>query len=235
MAIYTIGDLHLSFGSNKPMDIFGVNWENHHIKIASDWKEKVKDNDLVVLPGDFSWAMDLVNTYDDFDFLNSLPGKKLLLKGNHDYWWGTLTKNREFIKNNKFGGIDFIQNNSYLFDNKIIVGTRGWIYDSKPENIKILKRERIRLQISLNDAIEKYGTDKEIIVFMHYPPFGKEDISSEYDLKELLREYPKIKRCFYGHLHGESCNEAVQGVFDNIEYKLVSSDYLEFKLMKIED
>ena len=235
MAIYTIGDLHLSFGVNKPMDIFGVNWENHHIKIADDWKEKVKEDDLVILPGDFSWAMDLNNTYDDFEYLNSLPGKKLLLKGNHDYWWGTLKKNREFIQNNKFWNIDFIQNNSYLFDNKIIVGTRGWIYDSKAENIKILKREKIRLQMSIDDGINKFGDDKEIIVFMHYPPFGKEDISKEYDIKELLEKYPNIKRCYYGHLHGESCLEGFQGKINDIEYKLVSSDYLGFSLLKIED
>jgi len=234
MAIYTIGDLHLSFGVNKPMDIFGVNWENHHEKIADDWKNKVKDTDLVVLPGDFSWAMDLSNTYDDFEYLKSLPGKKLLLKGNHDYWWGTLSKNRNFIKENEFGDIDFIQNNSYLFDDKIIIGTRGWIYDTKPENLKILNREKIRLQMSIDDAINNYGNEKEIIVFMHYPPFGKEEILKVYDLKETLKNYPNIKRCYYGHLHGESCVGAIQGNIDGIEYKLVSSDYLDFKLIKVE-
>ena len=232
MSIYVIGDLHLSFGMNKPMDIFGVNWEDHYKKIENDWLNKVNDNDLVVLPGDFSWAMDLDDTIEDFKYLSKLPGKKLLLKGNHDYWWGTLKKMKEFMETNNFKDIDFIQNNSFLFDDKIIVGTRGWIYDNKLENIKILKREKIRLEMSFNDAIHKYGNDKEIIVFMHYPPFGKENIPLEYDLKELLKNY-NVKKCFYGHLHGESCLDATQGDIDNITYKLISSDYLDFKLYKV--
>lgn len=232
MSIYVIGDLHLSFGMNKPMDIFGVNWEDHYKKIENDWLNKVNDNDLVVLPGDFSWAMDLNDTIEDFKYLSKLPGKKLLLKGNHDYWWGTLKKMKEFMETNNFKDIDFIQNNSFLFDDKIIVGTRGWIYDNKLENIKILKREKIRLEMSFNDAIHKYGNDKEIIVFMHYPPFGKENIPLEYDLKEVLKNY-NVKKCFYGHLHGESCLDATQGDIDNITYKLISSDYLDFKLYKV--
>ena len=232
MSIYVIGDLHLSFGMNKPMDIFGVNWEDHYKKIENDWLNKVNDNDLVVLPGDFSWAMDLDDTIEDFKYLSKLPGKKLLLKGNHDYWWGTLKKMKEFMKANNFRDIDFIQNNSFLFDDKIIVGTRGWIYDNKSENIKILKREKIRLEMSFNDAIHKYGNDKEIIVFMHYPPFGKEIVPLEYDLKEVLKNY-NVKKCFYGHLHGESCLDATQGDIDNITYKLISSDYLDFKLYKV--
>lgn len=232
MSIYVIGDLHLSFGMNKPMDIFGVNWEDHYKKIENDWLNKVNDNDLVVLPGDFSWAMDLNDTIEDFKYLSKLPGKKLLLKGNHDYWWGTLKKMKEFMETNNFKDIDFIQNNSFLFDDKIIVGTRGWIYDNKLENIKILKREKIRLEMSFNDAIHKYGNDKEIIVFMHYPPFGKEIVPLEYDLKEVLKNY-NVKKCFYGHLHGESCLDATQGNIDNITYKLISSDYLDFKLYKV--
>lgn len=232
MSIYTIGDLHLSFEMNKPMDIFGVNWEGHFEKIADSWIENVTENDLVVLPGDFSWAMDLKNTVEDFKYLSRLPGKKLLLKGNHDYWWGTLKKMREFIKEKEFGNIDFIQNNSFLFDDKIIVGTRGWVYDSKLENIKILKREKLRLEMSINDGIEKYGDEKEVVVFMHYPPFGKEEISLEYDLKEVLKDY-NVKKCFYGHLHGASCDDAIQGEFDNVEYVLISSDYLDFKLYKV--
>ena len=232
MSIYVIGDLHLSFGMNKPMDIFGVNWEDHYKKIENDWLNKVNDDDLVVLPGDFSWAMDLNDTIEDFKYLSKLPGKKLLLKGNHDYWWGTLKKMKEFMKANNFRDIDFIQNNSFLFDDKIIVGTRGWIYDNKLENIKILKREKIRLEMSFNDAIHKYGNDKEIIVFMHYPPFGKEIVPLEYDLKEVLKNY-NVKKCFYGHLHGESCLDATQGNIDNITYKLISSDYLDFKLYKV--
>ena len=127
MSIFVIADLHLSFGVNKPMDIFGSNWERHEEKIAKSWKGKVKEEDLVLLPGDFSWAMKLEDTQKDFEYLNSLPGKKLLLKGNHDYWWTTLNKMRKFIKKNKFENIDFIQNNYYEFEDKIITGGHGLI------------------------------------------------------------------------------------------------------------
>ncbi len=126
MAIYAISDLHLSFGENKPMDVFGVNWENHSEKIKKNWINKVNENDLVLLGGDFSWAMYLKDTYMDFEYLNLLPGKKILLKGNHDYWWTSLKKMREYLKENNFENIDFLYNNSYEHDGKIIVGTRGW-------------------------------------------------------------------------------------------------------------
>ena len=137
MAIYAISDLHLSFGENKPMDIFGENWENHVDKIKKDWEEKIGKEDVVLMPGDFSWAMYLEDTYEDFKFLNSLPGKKILLKGNHDYWWTTLKKMREYLKNNNFEKIDFLYNNSYFYDNKIIVGTRGWSEQEEKEFVNI--------------------------------------------------------------------------------------------------
>ena len=188
MAIYAISDLHLSFGNNKPMDIFGVNWENHEEKIKTDWLKKVKNDDLVLLPGDFSWAMYLHDTYQDFEYLNSLPGKKLLLKGNHDYWWTTLKKMREYLKENKFENIDFIYNNSYLFEDKIIVGTRGWQDDDNTQDKKILKRENIRLELSIKDGIEKYGEDKEIIVCMHYSPFNNYK-ESEMNFIATMKKY----------------------------------------------
>ena len=234
MAIYTIGDLHLSLGTDKPMDIFGDNWENHDNKLRENWIAKVKENDYVILPGDFSWAMYLEETVEDFKFLNSLPGKKILLKGNHDYWWTTLAKMRKFIKDNGFENIDFIYNNSYLCDNKIIVGTRGWINNNnKSENMKILRRENIRLELSINEGRREFGEDKEIIVFLHYPPFNKEnDINEEIDFVKTMKKY-NVSKCYYGHLHGESHKDAVEGDFQGIEYKLVSSDYLKFDLYKI--
>jgi predicted phosphohydrolase len=134
MAIYAISDLHLSFGENKPMNIFGENWTNHEEKIKKDWQEKVKENDIILMPGDFSWAMYLEDTYKDFEYLNSLPGKKILLKGNHDYWWSTLTKMRKFLEDNNFKNIDFIQNNFYEFDNVLITGTHGWVIDDQEDN-----------------------------------------------------------------------------------------------------
>ena len=221
MAIYAISDLHLSLGIEKQMDIFGDNW----IK-------KVKEKDLVLLPGDFSWAMYLEETVKDFEFINNLPGKKLLLKGNHDYWWTTLKKIKEFLEEHKFENIDFLYNNSYFFDNKIIAGTRGWSeQEEQPE--KIIRRENIRLKLSLKEGIEKYGEDKEIIVCMHYPPFNSYE---EIDLNfiKTMKEF-NVKKCIYGHIHGESQKEARQGIIDGIEIQMVSSDYLDFDLIKISE
>ncbi|MBQ2938127.1 MAG: metallophosphoesterase [Clostridia bacterium] len=230
MAIYTIGDLHLSFETNKPMDIFGVKWEKHEEKIKKDWQEKVKENDLVVLPGDFSWAMYLEETQKDFEFINKLPGKKLLLKGNHDYWWSTVTSMRKYLKENGLENIDFLYNNSYEFENQIIVGTRGWTISEEAEDIRLTKREIDRLELSIKDGVSKYGEDKEIIVFMHYPPVTKNYMDTDYI--KIMKKY-NVKRCFYGHLHAGSIQEAVEGTIQGIQLKLVSADGLDFKLLKI--
>ena len=233
MSIFVIGDLHLSFGTNKPMDIFGVNWENHAEKIKQNWINKVNDNDLVILPGDFSWAMNLKDTYEDFKYLSSLPGKKLLLKGNHDYWWDTLTKMRNFLKENNFDNIDFIQNNYFEYENIIITGVRGWVLDNKEENEKIQKREKLRLEMILEKIKEEKGEDKEILVCMHYPPFTKDIMpKSEIDLTKVMEEY-NVSTCVYGHLHGDSSSQAFEGERNNITYLLVSSDYLNFDLKNI--
>ena len=236
MSIYTIGDLHLSFKENKPMSIFGENWSEHEEKIKIDWKEKVKENDLVVLPGDFSWAMYLKDTDEDFKYLNELPGKKLLLKGNHDYWWTTLKSMRNFLEENNFKNIDFIHNNSYEFENKIIVGTRGWSKtEGTPDDDKIIKREVLRLELSIKDGIKNFGENKEIIVFMHYPPIIKSNlINNELsDFVKIMKKY-NIKKCYYGHLHSNSIRDAVEGEHYGIDFKLVSADGLDFKLYKIQ-
>ena len=230
MAIYVIADLHLSFSQDKPMSIFGENWEGHSEKIKNNWISKVKPEDTVVLPGDFSWAMYLQDTYKDFEYLNSLPGKKLLLKGNHDYWWTTVTNMRNFLEENKFKNIDFIYNNSYLVENKILTGTRGWNLLDTENSSKMIKRESIRLQLAIEDGIKKYGDDKEIIVFMHYPPISNTNKKSEF--LKILKQYD-IKRCYYGHLHGKSHQDAVEGIVDGIEFKLVSADYLNFDVIKV--
>ena len=232
MAIYAISDLHLSLGIGKQMDIFGDNWIKHEEKIRENWISKVKENDLVLLPGDFSWETYLENTKLDFEYLNKLPGKKLLLKGNHDYWWTTLKSMREFLQENNFKTIDFIYNNSYFFDDKIIAGTRGWSeQEEQPE--KIIRRENIRLKLSLKDGIEKYGEDKEIIVCMHYPPFNSYE-EADLNFIKTMKEF-NVKKCIYGHIHGESQKEAKQGIIDGIEIKMVSSDYLDFDLIKISE
>ena len=236
MAIFTIGDLHLSFNDDKPMSVFGENWEGYEDKIKKDWIEKVKENDLVVIPGDFSWSMYLENTYLDFSYINKLPGKKLLLKGNHDYWWSTLKKMRDYLEEKEFQNIDFIYNNAYEYENKIIVGTRGWSQSEEKEDKKILDREKIRLELSIKDGIEKYGDEKEVIAFMHYPPIIKHNITENEptDFIRLMQKY-NIKRCYYGHLHSTSIKEAVEGEYFGINFKLVSADGIEFKLVKISD
>ena len=230
MAIYVIADLHLSFSQDKPMSIFGENWEGHSEKIKNNWISKVKPEYTVVLPGDFSWAMYLQDTYKDFEYLNSLPGKKLLLKGNHDYWWTTVTNMRNFLEENKFKNIDFIYNNSYLVENKILTGTRGWNLLDTENSSKMIKRESIRLQLAIEDGIKKYGDDKEIIVFMHYPPISNTNKKS--DFLKILKQYD-IKRCYYGHLHGKSHQDAVEGIVDGIEFKLISAEYLNFDVIKV--
>ena len=230
MAIYTIADLHLSFNTDKPMDIFGTNWKDYEEKIKQDWMAKVTENDLVVLPGDFSWAMYLEETSKDFEFINKLPGKKILLKGNHDYWWTTVTNMKNYIKKQGFTNIDFLHNNSYLFDDKIICGTKGWNISEDEEDIKLTERETQRLELSIKTGIEQFGKDKEIIVFMHYPPVIKNNLNTTYI--SIMKKY-RIKKCYYGHLHGNSINEAVEGNVNGIELKLVSADGVNFKLIKI--
>ena len=230
MAIFTIADLHLSFNTNKPMNIFGTNWENYEEKIKKDWQEKVTEKDLVVLPGDFSWAMYLDETEKDFAYINSLPGKKILLKGNHDYWWSTVTSMRKYIKEKNFENIDFLINNSYEFENKIIAGTKGWTLSEEAEDIRLTKRETDRLELSIKNGIEQFGADKEIIIFMHYPPITKNYLNTSY--AQIMKKY-NVKRCYYGHLHSNSIKEAVQGNIDGIEYKLVSADGLEFNLLQV--
>lgn len=230
MAIYTIADLHLSFNTNKPMDIFGQNWQNYEEKIKQNWQKNVTENDIIILPGDFSWAMYLEETEKDFKFINDLPGKKILLKGNHDYWWSTVTSMRKYLKEKEFTDIDFLYNNSYEFENKIIVGTRGWAISEEQEDIRLTKREVDRLELSIKDGIAKYGENKEIIVFMHYPPVTKNYMNTDYI--NLMKKY-KIKKCFYGHLHGNSIQDAIEGIVDGIQLKLVSADGLDFKLLKV--
>ena len=232
MAIYTIGDLHLSFQNPKPRNRFGVNWNNHEEKIKKDWISKVKPEDTVIHPGDFSWAMYLKDTLKDFEYLNSLPGKKIMLKGNHEYWWTTVTNMKKFLNENNFQNIDFLQNNSIEVEDKIICGTRGWSLTNESEEEKrLINREALRLELSIKSALDKnVENNKEIIVFMHYPPIVKQNIDNEF--MRILRKYD-IKRCYYAHLHGKSIQDAIEGNVRGIEFKLVSADALDFKLLKI--
>lgn len=233
MSIYVIGDLHLPFGIDKPMDIFGVGWQGYTEKIKEDWNKKVKEEDTVIIAGDFSWATYLEETKKDFEYLCALPGKKIILKGNHDYWWTTVTSMKKYLVENNFDNIDFLYNNSFLIEDKIIVGTRGWTLLESENSEKMIARESLRLELSIKDAIEKYGTDKELICIMHYPPISKNKMKNEYtyDSKflDVIKKY-NIKKCYYGHLHGNSHKDAIEGNIEGIDFYLISGDYLTFKL-----
>ena len=237
MSIYVMGDLHLPFGVNKPMDVFGDGWQGYTEKIKEDWNKKVKNEDIVILAGDFSWATYLEDTYKDFEYLCALPGKKIMLKGNHDYWWTTITSMKKYLEGNNFNNIDFLYNNSFLIEDKIIVGTRGWALLDTENSRKMVKREAARLELSLKSAIEKYGEQKEIICIMHYPPVLATYMKNEYtynsEFLDVMKKY-NVKRCYYGHLHGASHKDAIEGNVEGINLKLISGDYLNFKLEKID-
>lgn len=220
--IYAIGDLHFDYSKNKPMDIFGDNWINHEEQIITNWKKTVKDGDLVLIPGDISWALRLDEVYHDLKRIHDLPGKKALIKGNHDYWWESLKK----LNGLDFDSINFIQNTSLEFGDCIISGSRGWIsIDSDnftEEDSIVYRRELLRLKMSLSNIL---NSDKKRIVMMHYPPFN-------IDLKpnkfvEIMKEY-YVDTCIYGHLHSEGHKFAVEGNFQGIEFHCVSSDYINF-------
>ena len=233
MSIYAIGDLHLSFGTDKPMNVFGANWENYEEKLKLNWNNSIKAKDTVLLPGDFSWATYLKDTQKDFEYLNSLNGRKILLKGNHDYWWTTLKSMREFLKENNFQNIDFIYNQAIELEEALIVGTRGWSFNDTENSEKMLNREVSRLEMSIKDAKEK-NENKKIICMMHYPPTNNNIIEKKEKSKylELMKKYG-ITDCIYGHLHGNSHQDAVEGNIDGVNLKLVSSDYIGFKPIKI--
>lgn len=238
MSIYIIGDLHLSFSQDKPMSIFGQNWEGHTEKIREDWLKKVKPEDTVILAGDFSWATYLEETYADFCYLNELPGKKILLKGNHDYWWTTVTSMKRYLQEKEIENVDFLFNNSFEIENKVFVGTRGWALLDSENSQKMIKREADRLELSIKSAIEQYGEEKEKIAIMHYPPISTSSMKNEYTYEskflEIMKQY-HIKTCYYAHLHGASHKDAIEGEIEGINFTLISADYLDFKLEKIVD
>ena len=230
MALYTIGDLHLPLGIDKPMDVFGKAWENYVERLKDNWQAVVKKEDTVVIVGDFSWATYLEQSYKDFEFLHSLNGKKILLKGNHDYWWTTKNKLDKFIKDNNFSDIEFLQNNSYVYEGIAICGTRGWLHPAwesfNETDKKIFEREVIRLELSLESAADC----EEIYVFTHYPPISMQRESNAF--RDMMKKY-NVKKCFYGHLHAAAQHNAFCGIADDIEYNLVAADYLKFSPMKI--
>lgn len=225
MAIFTIGDLHLSLGSAKPMDVF-PGWEGYLDKIKSNWLKLIKPEDTVVLVGDISWAIRLEDAKQDFTFLHELPGKKILLKGNHDYWWTTAKKMNQFFQDNGLDSLQILHNNTFEVEGVCICGSRSWMFDvNEPHDEKVMNRELGRLKASLDAA-----GDKEKLVFLHYPPVYPNANAQE--VISLLQQY-NVKHCFYGHLHGPALRYAVQGDVDGIEYKLISADGLAFCPYKI--
>ena len=219
MSIYTISDLHLSFGSNKPMNIFR-GWENHTERLFANWNRLVNQEDTVVLPGDFSWGLKLEDTLEDFKFLNTLAGKKIILKGNHDLWWSTVKKLNEFLTENEIKNIEILFNNTIVAENHAIAGTRGWFYDDKADK-KIVAREVGRLEKSLTEA-EKTGLP--VLVFLHYPPVYGNQVCNE--IFDVLKNH-KIKQVYHGHIHGAGFNNAVKE-YDGIKFELISCDCIDF-------
>ncbi len=218
--LFTISDLHLSFGADKPMDVFH-GWENYTERLAANWKRTVKEDDTVVLIGDTSWSLDLKGAIKDFKFLHSLPGKKIILKGNHDYWWSTANKINSFFADNGFSDMMILHNNYYTNGKIAICGTRGWEYDSKESEKKIVLRECGRLEASLKGAAEQ---GLKTLVFLHYPPVYADFLCEP--IISVLKKY-EIKQVFYGHIHGVGQNNSLKK-YEDINMKLVSSDCIDF-------
>jgi predicted phosphohydrolase len=223
MALYAIGDLHLCLGAPKPMDIFGGAWVGYMEKLK-EGLSCITENDTTVLLGDLSWALGLDDATADFAWIDKIPGRKIILKGNHDYWWSTASKFYKFCEENGFSDQFILNNNHYEYEGYAICGTRGWFFEeerSGAHDEKVFKRELIRLETSLKSA-----GDLPKMVFLHYPPRYK-----GYECKEILEllERYEVRRCFYGHLHGPSHGLAMEGVWDGVEFRLVSADKLNFK------
>lgn len=228
MALYAIGDLHLSLTVNKPMDVFGSGWSNHAQRLKEAFSH-LSGDDVTVLCGDTSWGIDFEECLADFQFIDRLPGRKIILKGNHDYWWNTAAKMKRFFVENDITTIDILHNNCHFYGEFALCGTRGWFYEEEQSghNEKVLNREVMRLEASL-----KAAGGRTVLAFLHYPP-----LYTGYRCPEIiqkLEEY-RVKSCFYGHLHGPAHKRAVEGTVGRVEYRLVSADYLQFVPKKISD
>ena len=222
MALYAIGDLHLCLGAAKPMDVFGGAWVGYMDKLK-EGLSVIRPEDTTVLLGDLSWALDLAGAQADFSFIDAIPGRKIILKGNHDYWWSTASKFYKFCGENGFSNQWILNNNHYEYDGYAICGTRGWFFEeerSGEHDEKVFKRELMRLEASLKSA-----GDLPKLVFLHYPPRYKGYECTE--ILQLLQRYD-VRRCFYGHLHGASHGLAQEGLWDGVDFKLLAADRLNF-------
>lgn len=234
MALFTIADLHLSTldSTNKSMEVFGQRWDNYIQRIEKNWRHLITDDDTVVIPGDISWALSIDEATSDLRFLDSLPGKKILGKGNHDFWWSTMKKHSEHFEKHGIKTISFLFNNAHETDDFIIAGTRGWFFDEKSAHLpnktdfaKLTAREELRLRMSLEEAKRlSSASEKETVVFMHFPPVWGDEICE--GLMEILKEYG-IRRVYYGHIHG-NYSLPPKTEYDGIEMNIISADYLAF-------
>ena len=221
MSIFAIGDTHLTFSTDKPMDIFR-GWTDYVERLEKNWRAVVNEDDTVVIPGDISWAMSLEQAKKDFAFLHGLPGKKLIMKGNHDYWWTTKRKMDTFLSENGFDSVAILHNNAFRVGDFTLCGSRGWFFDAENSDSKVLLREAGRLDMSIEEGKKLGG---ELIVFLHYPPVMSNMVCNE--MMNVLKKHG-IDRCYYGNLHGESTLRAVKETVDGIKFSLVSADFLEF-------
>lgn len=230
MALYAIGDTHLSLNTAKPMDVFGGKWENYIEKLHSGLSV-LTEEDMCIICGDVSWAMSLEEAEQDLKFIDSFKGKKIILKGNHDYWWSTANKINNFFKEKEISSISILHNNFYTYGETAICGTRGWFYEEETRggehDKKIMNREVMRLEASLKAAGER-----EKLAFLHYPPVFNNYVCNE--LIEILEKYA-VKICCFGHIHGLGHRFAFEGFRGNVEYKLVSADFVDFRPVKILD
>jgi predicted phosphohydrolase len=230
MRIFAISDLHLSLSVNKPMDIFGPHWEGHFEVISEDWKARVTDDDVVLLAGDHSWAMKLEEAGKDLEAIGALPGKKVIIRGNHDYWWSSYSKVKSILPENFIA----LQNDSVRINDLLICGSRGWtIPDEKsaPEDVKIYARELIRIKMSLDDMARKRKPGDKVIAMLHYPPFGYNYANTE--LTDMLKAF-NVDAVVFGHLHYPNTRLKLVTELDNITYCLTSCDLLGNKLAELE-
>ncbi len=232
MSVFSISDLHLSESVNKPMDIFGCRWQSYRDKIVTRWRAVVSDSDTVVVPGDISWALTLEESAADMQLIDSLPGRKLIGKGNHDYWWGTMTKMKSFFFDIGVTSVDFLYNNAFEVEDYIICGTRGWYVEERLQNTtdevdyaKIVNREAMRLKMSLDEAERlRGGRQMTTLVYFHFPPVFREFVCRE--LVDVLHEYD-IHHCYFGHIHGQY-NVPRTVEFEGISMTMISADFLDF-------
>lgn len=230
MRVFAIGDLHLPGGDMKPMDVFGSHWENHFERISESWRARVSEDDVVLIPGDISWAMQLADALHDLERIAQLPGRILILRGNHDYWWSSLTQLRCSLPQ----GMHAVQNDAYDAGDMVFCGTRGWTIpgqNAAAQDEKIFRREVLRLEMSLKAAAQM-ADGRPIVAMMHYPPLLPEHKASGTAFTKLLSAYG-VSRCVYGHLHGQSIQRGINGVYDGVRYDLVSCDALGFAVKEV--